>query len=58
MKIKWLKSALKNLDKEAEYIAEDNPAAAAKIVKKIVHSVELFSSNPSGEQAEYMVQGS
>jgi len=47
MKIKWLKSVLKNLDKEAEYIAEDNPAAAVKIVEKIVHSVELLSSNPS-----------
>jgi len=47
MKIKWLKTALKNLDQEAEYIAEDNPVAAAKIVKQIIHTVGLLSSNPS-----------
>jgi len=47
MKIKWLKTALKNLDQEAEYIAEDNPVAAAKIVKQIIHAVGLLSSNPS-----------
>jgi len=47
MNIKWLKTALKNLDQEAEYIAEDNPVAAAKMVEKIIHTVGLLSSNPS-----------
>jgi len=47
MKIKWLKTALKNLDQEAEYIAEDNPVAAAKVVETIIHTVGLLSSNPS-----------
>jgi len=47
MNIKWLKTALKNLNQEAEYIAEDNPVAAAKMVEKIIHTVGLLSSNPS-----------
>jgi len=47
MKIKWLKTALKNLDQEAEFIAEDNPVAAAKVIETIIHTVELLSSNPS-----------
>jgi len=47
MKIKWLKTALVNLDQEAEHIAEDNPMAAAKMVEKIIHTVGLLSSNPS-----------
>ncbi|MDQ6976323.1 MAG: type II toxin-antitoxin system RelE/ParE family toxin [Mariprofundaceae bacterium] len=47
MKIKWLKTALMNLDQEAEYIVKDNPVAAAKMVEKIIHTVGLLSSNPS-----------
>jgi len=47
MKVKWLKTALKNFDQEAEYIAEDNPVAAAKMVEKIIYAVGLLSSNPS-----------
>jgi toxin ParE1/3/4 len=47
VEIKWLKKALKNLDKEAEYIAKDNPQAAKQVVQRIHHTVSLLSSNPS-----------
>ncbi len=47
MEIKWLRTALLNLDQEAEYIAKENPNAARVIVKKIVHTVTLLKDNPS-----------
>ena len=33
MRVRWLRVALANLDAEAEYIAEDNPAAVQKIFR-------------------------
>ncbi len=47
MQIKWLKTVLKNLDEEAEYIAKDNPAAAKLVVERIVHTISLLSENPA-----------
>lgn len=47
MIIKWLKTALKNLDNEAEYIALENPQAAKSIVKKIILTVNILRENPA-----------
>ncbi|MCP4043777.1 MAG: type II toxin-antitoxin system RelE/ParE family toxin [Gammaproteobacteria bacterium] len=47
MQIKWLRKALKNLDDEAEYIAQDDPQAAQVVVQQIVQTVSLLSDNPS-----------
>ena len=47
MQIKWLNKALKNLDDEAEYIAQDDPAAAKVVVQRIVDTVNLLSDNPA-----------
>jgi toxin ParE1/3/4 len=47
MRIKWLRKALKNLDDEAEYIAQDDPQAARVVVQRIVQTVSLLSDNPS-----------
>ena len=47
MQIKWLKAALQNLDDEAVYIAQDDPEAARRVVKRIVTSVSLLATNPS-----------
>jgi toxin ParE1/3/4 len=47
MKIKWLRKALQNLNKEADYIAKDDPQAAQLVVQRIHHTVLLLSSNPS-----------
>lgn len=47
MKIKWLKTALVNLDQEAEYIARENPMAARQIVQRIHRAVMQLADNPS-----------
>ena len=45
--IKWLKKALENLDREATYIAQDNPLAAQAIVIKIMEATQLLTRSPS-----------
>ena len=47
MRVRWLKIALANLDAEAEYIAEDNPAAAGRVVQKISRAVDQLKKNPA-----------
>jgi len=46
MEIKWLRTALLNLDHEAEFIAKENPTARI-IVQRIVSTVSLLKDNPS-----------
>ena len=47
MRVRWLRVALANLDAEAEYIAQDNPAAAGRVVQKILRAVDLLRENPA-----------
>ena len=47
MEVRWLKKALNNLNKHAEFIAQDNPQAAIIVVQRIKESVELLKENPS-----------
>ena len=47
VEIKWLKKALNNLEKEAEFIAKDDPKAARQVVQRIHHTVSLLVENPS-----------
>jgi toxin ParE1/3/4 len=47
VRVRWLRAALANLDAEAEYIAEDNPAAARRVVQKILRAVDLLKQNPA-----------
>ena len=47
MQVKWLKKALKNLNDEAEYIAQENPAAARIVVQRIINAVTLLTDNPA-----------
>jgi plasmid stabilization system protein ParE len=42
-----LRTALANLDAEAEYIAADSPAAAARTVTAIIEAVSHLSRHPS-----------
>jgi toxin ParE1/3/4 len=44
-RIRWLRTALKNLDDEAAYIAKDNPRAAGEIVNRILDSVEALAEH-------------
>ncbi len=47
MRVKWLRTALANLNAEAEYISQDSPAAAARTVAAIMDAVELLKSYPA-----------
>ena len=47
MRVEWLRTALKNLNDEATYIALENPAAAADFVKAIFASVEHLAQFPA-----------
>lgn len=47
MRVRWLRTALANLDAEAEYIAEDNLAAAGRTVQRILRAVNLLGKNPA-----------
>jgi toxin ParE1/3/4 len=39
MRLRWLRTALRNLDEEAAYIAADDPAAARLIVARVLEAV-------------------
>jgi toxin ParE1/3/4 len=45
--IKWLDVALDSLIAEAEYISQDNPAAAERIVQTILNAVENLKRFPA-----------
>jgi toxin ParE1/3/4 len=47
VRVRWLSIALTNLDEEAEYIAEDDPAAAGRVVQRIFRAVDLLEKNPA-----------
>ena len=47
MQVKWLRKALQNLDDEAEYIAQEDPAAARLVVQHIVKAIKLLQDNPA-----------
>ena len=46
-RICWLRTALKNLDEEAEYIARDNPQAAESLVKRVLDAVDMLGEHPA-----------
>ena len=50
MEVKWLNKALKNLDKEAEYIAKENPQAAQLLVQRIINSVNRLADHPNSSR--------
>lgn len=47
MQAKWLSKALQNLDDEAEYIAQEDPAAARFVVQRIINAINLLPDNPA-----------
>ena len=46
VKIRWVNSALDDLDEIAEYIALDKISAAKKLVQRIFSRVDLLSNSP------------
>lgn len=47
MHVEWLRTALKNLDDEAAYIAKENPKAAADFVQAVFASVDHLAHFPA-----------
>lgn len=46
MQVRWLSRALRNLGEEADHIAQDDPAAAARMVVLIEDAVALLADHP------------
>jgi toxin ParE1/3/4 len=47
MQVRWLATALQNLDQEANYIAKDDPQAAKLVMQRIHQAVKLLADNPA-----------
>ena len=47
MRVRWVQTALANLNAEAEYIARDKPSAAAHTVESIVRAVQQLGEFPA-----------
>jgi plasmid stabilization system protein ParE len=47
MRVRWLRTALRNLDEEATYIAADDPKAARLAVERILNAVGALADHPA-----------
>jgi plasmid stabilization system protein ParE len=47
LRVRWLRTALANLESEAAYIGADSPAAAARVVERILASVSHLADHPA-----------
>lgn len=47
MRVRWLRRALRNLDQEAAYIAQDSPRSAAEFVTHLRASASMLADHPS-----------
>ena len=46
MQVKWLRKALRNLDQEAAYIAQDSPRSAGEFVIHLHQSARALADHP------------
>ncbi|HYA81180.1 MAG TPA: type II toxin-antitoxin system RelE/ParE family toxin [Methylocystis sp.] len=46
MKLRWTTPALRDLEAIGDYIAQDNPAAAARVVTSILDHAEMLVRHP------------
>jgi len=47
MRVRWLRTALRNLDDEASYIALDDLAAARLVVERVLQAVAALEAQPA-----------
>jgi len=47
MRARWLHTALRNLDAEASFIAEEDPAAARLVVQLVLAAVAMLAAQPA-----------
>lgn len=55
MKVRWTRPALRHLEEIGDYVAHDNPAAADRLVNRILDQVELLEDQPSIGRAGRLV---
>lgn len=46
MRVRWLRTALRNLDEEATYIATDDAGAARLVVQRVLDAVAKLAEQP------------
>ena len=46
MRVRWLRMAIRNLDEEAAYIANDDSAAARIVVERVLNAVAMLAQQP------------
>ena len=46
MRVRWLRTALRNLGDEASYIAVEDPAAARVVVLRVLEAVAMLAEQP------------
>ena len=46
MQVRWLRTALRNLDDEASFIAADDPVAARLVVSRVLEAVASLAEQP------------
>ena len=46
MRVEWLRNALRNLEDEAAYIADDDEAAARLVVTRVLDAVAQLAEQP------------
>jgi plasmid stabilization system protein ParE len=51
MKVKWVRLALNDLDEAGEFIVQDNPEAASRVLKRIWDSVQMLADHPHAGRA-------
>ena len=51
MKVKWVRLALNDLDEAGEFIAQDNPGAASRVLKRIWDAVQMLADHPHAGRA-------
>lgn len=47
MRVRWLRKAIKNLDAEADYVAEENATAAAEMFVYVKAQVDALADFPA-----------
>lgn len=51
MKVKWVRLALNDLDEAGEFIAQDNPEAASRVLKRIWDAAHMLAEHPHAGRA-------
>ncbi len=51
MQVKWVRLALNDLDEAGEFIAQDNPEAASRVLRRIWDAAYMLADHPHAGRA-------